>query len=365
MVFPAREWSQATPQSQHVDPAGLRAAIAYMDEHFGAEGARELVIVRNGRLIWKGSHSDSCHEIYSATKVFTSTLLGVLIGQSKCKLDTLATDCLPGLPERYPAYAGLRLRHLASMQGGYRGKVAHVAKGQIWGDPVVYVTQPDVPEFQPAGTQVAYNDHDVHLLGRILATRIARRPLNDLFRRTVAGPIGMSRWDWGICGTVDGMDHCNAAGTPALKGNGGIRTTPTELARLGLLYLNRGNWDGKQVLPASFVDQATTSQVPATAPGRSRTLLSGAYGFYWWTNGVMANGKRRWPDAPPRTYGAHGASTNFCIVVPEWKLVIARMGKAPIPGNYAQQDQVWSAFFARLAAAIDGSSAPAKPAGEN
>jgi hypothetical protein len=239
------------------------------------------------------------------------------------------------------------------MTGGYRGEVASVVPGQPWGDPIVYVTTPDTPEFEPAGSQVAYNDHDVHLLGRILA-RIANESLADLFRERVADPIGMTRWDWEGSGTVDGITHCNAAGTPALKGNGGVRTTPRELARLGLLYLNRGNWEGKQLLPAAFVDDATATHVAATMPGRSRSLLSGAYGFYWWTNGVMGHGKRRYPSAPPRTYAAHGASTNFCFVIPEWNMVIVRLGKSGsgLPGSYAQQDQLVDGFFARLGDAV-------------
>jgi dipeptidyl-peptidase 4 len=74
----------------------------------------------------------------------------------------------------------------------------------------------------------------------------------QVFERRIAEPIGMRRWDWGVNGVVDGTDHHNAAGTPTLQGNGGIRTTPLELARLGLLYLNRGNWNGEQLLPADL-----------------------------------------------------------------------------------------------------------------
>jgi CubicO group peptidase (beta-lactamase class C family) len=361
-VFPQADWQEASPESQGVDSAKLKAAVAYMHESFGADGARELVIVRNGYLIWKGPDSDAYHELYSATKVFTSTILGLLVGDGKCALDTLAVEHLPDLDDRYPAYAKIRLRHLASVTGGYHGKVANVTPGQEWGDPIVYVTTPDTPEFEPAGSQVAYNDHDVHLLGRILATRAAHEPLKDLFQRRIADPIGMSRWDWGACGTVDGMVHYNAAGTPALKGNGGVQTTPQELARLGHLYLNRGRWKGKQLLSASFVDEATTSQVPATLPGRSSSLLSGAYGFYWWTNGVMANGNRRWPAAPPKTYAAQGASTNFCFIIPEWNMVVVRMGNSDLPGSFAQQDRLQDTFFAKVADALGVASHAGRPA---
>jgi hypothetical protein len=215
-------------------------------------------------------------------------------------------------------------------------------------------------------SQGAYNDHDVHLLGRLLATRLARQPPKDLFQRRIAEPIGMGRWDWGVSGTVDGMLHYNAAGTPALKGNGGVRTTPRELARLGLLYLNRGNWNGRQLLSAAFVDEAASTQVPAAMPGRSRSLLSGAYGFYWWANGVMATGRRRWPAAPPKTYAAHGASTNFCFVVPEWNRVIARTngpGKGGSRNSPETSDEVWNGFLARVGAAVG--AAPARAPGRS
>ena len=363
-VFPVTDWQEASPESQDVDSVKLKVAVAYMDSNFGMDGAKELVIIRNGYLIWKGPDSDAYHELYSATKIFTSTILGLMIDDGKCTLDTLAVEYLPDLDDRYPAYAKIRLRHLVSMTGGYHGKVTNVTSGQEWGDPIVYVTTPDTPEFEPAGSQVAYNDHDVHLLGRILATRIAKEPLKDFFKRRIADPISMSQWDWGVCGTVDGMIHYNAAGTPTLNGNGGIQTTPRQLARLGLLYLNRGNWNGKQLLSGFFVDEATTTQVPAALPGRSHSLFSGAYGFYWWTNGVMANGKRRWPAAPPNAYGAHGAGTNFCFVIPEWNVVVVRMGSYEIANTITEGDRKIDTFFAKLAdslGSVGSSTAPDIP----
>lgn len=153
--FPGRTWQGASPESQGVDPATLKAAIEYMDSHFGAGGARQLVVVRNGRLIWKGPDCDAYHEFYSPTKVFASTLLGLLIADGRCPLDTRAFEHLPDLAEHWPGYAKLTLRHLASMTGGYHGKVANVGPGQTSGDPIVYVTMPDKPAFVPPGSQVA------------------------------------------------------------------------------------------------------------------------------------------------------------------------------------------------------------------
>ena len=318
-VFPGKDWQEATPESQGIDSAGLKAAADEL-------GVQQLVIVCNGYVIWKGPEANAYHEIYSASKVFTSTCLGLVLDDGKCQLDDPMVKYLPEWDDEYPVYAKVTLRHLASMRGGTRGELGYVGEGQRWGDPVNYVTVPDEPEFEPAGSQVAYQDSNVHLLGRIVAMHLAHEPLKGLFKRRIADPIGMTHWDWGISGEVEGMTHYNAAGTPALKGNGGIRVTPLEVARFGLLLLNRGNWNGKQLLSASFIDEATSNQVPVTTPGRSSKDWSGAYGFYWYTNGVRSDGKRRWPSAPAGTYAAQGGGANRFYVVPEWNMVVVTLG---------------------------------------
>jgi CubicO group peptidase (beta-lactamase class C family) len=320
-VFPGQDWQEATPESQGIDSAQLQAAAEDLE-------VPQLVVIRNGYLIWKGPQADAYHEIYSATKVFTSTCLGLVYDDGKCRLDEPMVKYLPEWGRAYPVYAKVTLRDLASMRGGTRGKLGFVGEGQRWGDPVTYVTAPDAPEFQPASAQVAYQDSNVHLLGRIVAMHLAHEPLKELFRRRIADPIGMSHWDWGISGTVEGMTHYNAAGTPALKGNGGIRITPREAARFALLFLSRGNWNGKQLLSRAFIDEATRNQVPVTTPGRSSKGWSGAYGFYWYTNGIRSDHQRRWPSAPAGTYAAQGGGSNRFYVIPEWNMVVVTLGSS-------------------------------------
>lgn len=342
IVFPGTNWQEATPESQGIDSAKLKEAAAGLD-------VPQLVIVRHGYLIWRGPQADAYHEIYSSTKVFTSTCLGLVYDDGKCQLDEPMVKYLPEWSQAYPIYSKVTLRYLASMRGGTRGKLGFVGAGQRWGDPITYVTEPDEPEFQPAGSQVAYQDSNVHLLGRIVAMHLAHEPLKDLFKRRVADPIGMSHWDWGISGTVEGMTHYNAAGTPALKGNGGIRITPLDVARFALLFLNRGNWNGKQLLSTAFVDEATRNQVPVTTPGRSSKGWSGAYGFYWYTNGILSDGKRRWPSAPAGTYAAQGGGSNRFYVIPEWNMVVVTLGSSDPEMRVGQSIDD---FFVRVAAAF-------------
>ena len=105
------------------------------------------------------------------------------------------------------------------------------------------------------------------------------------------------------------------------------------MARWGHLFLNRGKWEGKQVISRAFVDAATTVQVGRELrPGNLNAGYRegpGRYGYMWWINGYggwTAEGRRepavlRWPDAPARTgptrgvYAAHGYQANLCIVM--------------------------------------------------
>jgi len=346
-VFPDADWQETTPDSQGVDAAKLKAAVADMDRTFGPAGAKELVIVRNGYLIWRGPNIDAYHNVWSATKVFTSTVFGLLIQDGKCALDDLTVKHLPDLDDQHPAYARIKLRHLASMSSGYKGELVNVTAEQPWGDPMAYLN-PTAPLFE-AGTQAQYHDHQVFLLGRIL-TQLAGESEHALFKRRIADPIGMSQWDWGVSGKVNGIELNNAAGTPSRAP--GIQTTAREMARFGLLYLNRGQWKGRQLLPASFIEEATKNQVLGV--GES-AFLHARYGFYWWTNDKKPDGKRPWPSAPPRTYASHGHSCNFCFVIPEWNMVVVRMGTEPVRSGVAglaEVDRLWDTFFGKLAVAL-------------
>ena len=190
-----------------------------------------------------------------------------------------------------------------------------------------------------AGAKYVYRDEQVHLLTYIM-TQIAGEPLEALFTRRIAEPIGMTRWEWKNFGTINGLLLNSGSG---IYGSG-IHTTARELARFGHLFLCRGNWDGDQLLSASWIDQATATQVPASTPCLVGGQGSGVYGFYWWTNGTKPNGQP-WPSAPLGTYAARGGVSNYCFVIPEWNMVVVRMART---GSISQPDRVWDAFLAML-----------------
>jgi len=103
-VFPSAQWDEATPKSQGVDSAKLKAAAELLAKTVGNDGARELVVIRHGRMIWRGDDIDKRHGVWSATKSFTSTVLGLLIADGKCTLDTRVAEVLP--EKRHPSNPG-------------------------------------------------------------------------------------------------------------------------------------------------------------------------------------------------------------------------------------------------------------------
>jgi CubicO group peptidase (beta-lactamase class C family) len=360
-IYPGFEWDKRSPESLGVDSAILNNALSFFRSNSGGVGTDEIVIVRNGYIIWQGPSVNTIHEVFSVTKTFTSTLLGVLVTDKKLNIDDLAVNYFPELDDGHEGqeeYRIIRFRDLATMTAGYQS-----ISGDCWGlhlkgldkesyDCTQLYTIPGKPEYVPR-TMWNYDDQNVHMLGYIL-TRIAGKSLEGLFRERIADKIGMNNWDWSDYGLRDGMFFNNPAGTPNNeKANemneiqGGIHTSALELARFGLLYLNMGNWDGEQLLDSAFIRTATTNQVPASLPHKDFDL-TGRYGLYWWTNGIRSDGSRPWPSAPPRTAAAHGGGRNFCFVIPEWNMVIVRMSprwESPVPEH---GDSLFENFFARL-----------------
>lgn len=359
-VFPGTRWQEKSPESLGVNPVILDSALSYFRANSGGVGTDEMVVIRNGYIIWKGPGSAKKHQLLSVTKIFTSTVMGILITDGLIKADDPAVKYYPELAEGnggQDVYRQIRLFDLATMTAGYHGDTP----GDCWQlhlkeryNEAYACTQrftiPGKPDFPPK-TMWKYSDHDVHMLGYIL-TKVCGKSLQHVFKERVADEIGMKNWTWSDYGDRNGMFFNNPAGTPndvnateINKVQGGIWTTPEELARLGLLYLNDGKWNGKKVLNSSFVKDALSNLVPATLPPFINFDLAGRYGYYWWTNGIRKNGTRPWPSAPPETATPQGGSRNFCFVIPEWDMVIARMSPVQTSAIPAHGDPTWEGFF--------------------
>ena len=346
MTFPEEHWQEAKPEVQGIDSAKLNAAVSYLKENSGSDGVKELVIIRNGVMIWKGTDIDKMHGVWSLTKSFTSTVLGLLIDDDKATLDTLAKDYVSSMAEVYP---DITLRHFTTMTSGYYAVGDKTSSSYKHGPSRTPFKPAPMPLFEPPGSRYAYWDSAMNQFANVL-TRIAEEPIEDLFKKRIADPISMDRakWDWGDFGEIDGIIVNGGSG----NNNKHIFISARELARFGHLFLNRGKCKNKQLISASWVDIATKAHVPASIPLEQ---LSGAdgrgvYGFNWWVNGIKPNSKRNWPDAPLVTYSASGYNNNDMFVIPEWNMVIVRLGLDQ--SERAITNSIYSTFLEKVGQAV-------------
>jgi CubicO group peptidase (beta-lactamase class C family)/S-formylglutathione hydrolase FrmB len=308
VVFPAKDWTRPPADARVIAPADVDHAVAALKAVVGKDGVSGVMVIQNGYLLWAGDRIDEKRPVWSCTKSFLSTCLGLLWDDGKLTPDDLASKYLPELAKDYPT---VTLRHLATFTSG-----VHVEDGKL---------EAGAPDYAP-GAAMHYSAQS-DLLGRIL-TRVAGEPLADLFKRRVADPIGMdpAGWEWKHAGSPDGIVVNGGAGYP----DSGMHMTARNLARFGWLYANGGVWDGRRLISERYIALATTPKVSADTPMHDPKgwyyQLPGRYGLNWWTNGIGHDGVRLWPHAPASTFAAQGNKNNICIILPEWKLVLVRTG---------------------------------------
>lgn len=342
--YPGAEWPATSPASQGIDETALLKAIRYLEEQAGRDGVNQLVIVRHGSVVWQGDQADSVHGVWSMTKSFVSTALGLLIDDGKCDLDTYAYQFVPSLRDNY---SEVTLRHFATMTSGYRA-VGDEPRGDYAHGPSRTPFQPSPDPLFAPGARFAYWDSAMNQFANVL-TQIAGESLDSLIARRITRPIGLAddQWSWGDFGTVNGIRVVGGAG----NNNTRLNISALAMARFGYLYLHQGRWKDRQLLSEEWVHQATTVQVPATLPIAGPINHGpGTYGYNWWVNGKNPDGGYKWPNAPSDAYNASGYNNNDLFVIPSWDMVIVRLGLDQ--GDAVITDTVYDRFFALLSQAL-------------
>ena len=164
-------------------------------------------------------------------------------------------------------------------------------------------------ELQEPGTYFEYNDVRVNLLAYSLL-QVWRKPLPMVLKEKIMDPIGASStWRWygyeNSFVNVDGIKMQSVSGGG--HSGGGVFISTLDHARFGLLFLRRGQWEGKQLISESWIDQITQSSEANTS-----------YGYMWWLN----RGDRAWEGVDASVYYAAGFGGNFIVVDNEHDLVI-------------------------------------------
>jgi CubicO group peptidase (beta-lactamase class C family) len=286
----------SSPSAQHVDARGISSLLDAIESDPRIE-PHGLIVQRHGHRIiegyWAPHTAERSRLVYSLSKSFTGTALGLLVGDGLLSLDDLVSDHLPELfdDDTPDAVRRMRVRDIASMASGHAAETLLDAVLADPDDPVRgFLTI--APDAEP-GTLFAYNQPPVLTLARILQ-RVAGERLADLLRRRVLDPIGAGDLRWRQIAECD-------------MGFSGVFTSLDTIARLGQLYLDDGVWNGRRLLPDEWVAAASSLQTPNG--DWEQVDWQQGYGFQFW---MSRHG-----------YRGDGAFGQFMVVLPEHDTVVA------------------------------------------
>jgi CubicO group peptidase (beta-lactamase class C family) len=289
---------RSTPEAQGVNPA---AVTKFID---GIEAAKlelhSFMMVRHGSVVaegwWKPYAPEKKHMLFSLSKSFTSTAVGFAVTEGLLSVDDLVLsffkDDAPAKPSRY--WQQLKVRHLLSMTTGHGVDTTGFMVNRRDGDWVKGFFSRSL-KYKP-GNHFLYNTGATYMLAVIVQKLTGQRVLDYLTPRLLE-PLGIEDAVWEQC--PKGYN----------TGGFGLNIKTEDIARFGQFLLQRGMWDGVQLLPTAWVDEATSKQSDNEPYGSTPDWKVG-YGYQFW---------RCVPDC----YRGDGAFGQYCIVIPRLDTVLA------------------------------------------
>ncbi|WP_460533071.1 serine hydrolase domain-containing protein [Humibacter ginsengiterrae] len=295
-----RGWRRSSAEAEGVDPAGIRALIEDLDSDPGMD-PHALVVVRHGAVVasaqWEPYALERPQLVYSLSKSFTTTAAGFAVAEGLLDLDKPAADYFPEYADNVaPASRGILVRHLASMATGHLNDMILAFAIDAEHPIKAFLAAP--PEREP-GSVFTYNQLATYTLGAIIQRGSGMR-LSEYLRTRLLEPLGIAPVGW----QQEPVD--------VELGFSGLFATPESVAKLGQLYLSGGVWNGRRLLPESWVREATSKHVDNAAPGgltKADSDWEQGYGFQFW---MARHGFR-----------GDGAFGQYCIVLPEQDAVVA------------------------------------------
>jgi CubicO group peptidase (beta-lactamase class C family) len=313
------------PSAEGVDARGIAAFLDALEAHPDVE-PHGLMILRHGRVVaqgwWTPRRQDRISLLYSLSKTFTSTALGFAVDEGLLSMDDLVIDHFPEFADEVPGRSRtIRIRHLAAMASGHTQDMGDIAVETDPAEPVRGFLLHE-PEEEP-GTWFQYNQPCTYTIAAIIQ-RKAGTTLLEYLRPRVLDPIGIGPVAW--------QEY------PAGRniGYSGLHATTDAVARLGLLHLQDGVWDGRQVLPEGWAAEVRTKRVDN--PREPEVDWRQGYGYQVW---IARHG-----------YRGDGAFGQFCLILPEQDVVVA-LNSAEVDMQ-AVLNMVWE----HLLPAFDGPAAP-------
>jgi CubicO group peptidase (beta-lactamase class C family) len=310
-VFPSREIQTAAPAfsfphaTDELAPNDrLPAQFRPLDQFLARNGAVAFLVLQNGRLCYEryfnGYEYDSICTSFSTAKSFVSALVGIALHEKLItSLDDPLTKYIPKA-----SWQEITIRHLVSMSSGLKYREGGFFP---WGDdPRTYYSlylrrlALTAQKSEAPGTCFRYNNYNLILLGMVLE-RVTGGAVSAYLQEKLWQPLGMEfPASWSLDSEQSGME----------KMESGLNARAIDFAKFGQLYLQFGAWNGKQIIPESWVIESTT--VAPDAPWKH-------YKYLWW---ISRSGNGR--------FTAVGNLGQFIFVAPDKNCVILRFGRGKL-----------------------------------
>ncbi|TFG76623.1 MAG: class C beta-lactamase-related serine hydrolase [Flavobacteriales bacterium] len=338
--FPEKNgpWTQKAPQDFKIDAKLLQEAISFAEtnEYTGSRDLRIAIlkgferepfheilgptkkrggpagmVIKNGYLVAQWGDIKRVDMTFSVTKSFLSTMAGLAedLGLINSTDDRLIDYVWDGTFEG-EHNEKITWKHLLQQNSDWSGELWG---GKDWADRPPKEGGLDDWRYrtlEEPGTVMEYNDVRVNVLAYSL-THVWRKPLPLVLKENLMDKIGASTtWRW--FGYDHGWTEIDGLQVKSVTGGGhsgaGLFVNTEDMARFGLLFLNDGNWNGQQIISASWIKKAVEPSVP-----------NNNYGFMWWMN---QEGSEHWEGLSENIYYAAGFGGNFIVIDPERDLVV-------------------------------------------
>jgi len=332
-IIDAQPWPQgdarATGRPTGDAAALTRTVASAFDRRSYGQGSETtaVLVVQNGRIVAERYRPDfdmhTSQRTWSVAKSIAGTLIGVAVEDGLIRLDAPAP--VPEWQRPGDPRAAITLDRLLRMNSGLNSDHAGNRTDALYfGGMTVADTLAGLPLVAPQGEHFRYSNNDI-----VAATRALSHVLGE-GERALAFPFNRLLWRIGMTRTLpetDPLGHFIMSSQ--------VWTTARDLARLGLLHLADGMWNGERVLPAGWTE--TVGRHTAAQPARGF-----GYGMTWWTFPADSG-------LPQDSIVAQGNRGQFVVVIPSRRLVIVRRG---FDGGAGSQLDI-TAFTRDLLAALE------------
>ncbi len=288
-----------------ISDEAIQAVDMPLETYLAKTNTTAFIVLRGDQMLYEayfnGSDRESIQTSFSAAKSFTSTLIGIAIEEGLIRsLDDPITDYLPELLERDPRFAKITIRHLITMASGLRWDRSD---SNPFSDDFISYYSPDLRAtvldseiIEEPGQRFLYNDYNPLLVGMILE-RATGMTVSEYTETRLWQPMGAEGdGSWSLDSEQSGFEKMFV----------GVNGRAIDLVKLGWLFLNSGKNGDAQVVPTSWVEEATRLDT-TTDPVEE-------YQYYWWVDTELGG------------YYAEGDKCQFIYVYPKADLVLARFG---------------------------------------